>query len=87
MKKYQGQAVVWKNVINQHISGNEALIGLMLESNLYEGSQKFSDDATRLKYGVSITDECISWETTEQLLRWANENLLRAFPKKYQLAS
>ena len=87
MKKYQGQAVVWKNVINQHISGNEALIGLMLESNMYEGSQKFSDDVARLKYGVSITDECISWETTEQLLRWANENLLRAFPKKYQLAS
>jgi len=87
MKKYQGQAVVWKNVINQHISGNEALIGLMLESNLYEGSQKFSDDVAFLKYGVSITDECISFKTTEQLLLWANENLLRAFPKKYQLAS
>ncbi|UCE53541.1 MAG: 3-deoxy-7-phosphoheptulonate synthase [Desulfobacterales bacterium] len=87
MKKYQGQAVVWKNVINQYISGNESLIGLMLESNLYEGSQKFSDDVAFLKYGVSITDECISWETTEQLLLWANETLLQAFPKKYQLAS
>ena len=87
MKKYQGQAVVWKNVINQYISGNEALIGLMLESNLYEGNQKFSSDVASLKYGVSITDECISWETTEQLLLWANETLLQAFPKKYQLAS
>lgn len=87
MKKYQGQSVVWKNVINQYISGNESLLGLMLESNLYEGSQKFSDDVASLKYGVSITDECISWETTEQLLLWANETLLQAFPKKYQLAS
>jgi 3-deoxy-7-phosphoheptulonate synthase len=87
MKKYQGQSVVWKNVINQYISGNESIIGLMLESNLYEGNQKFSDDVASLKYGVSITDECISWETTEQLLLWANETLLQAFPKKYQLAS
>ena len=87
MKKYQGQAVVWKNVIGQYLSGNEALIGLMLESNLHEGNQAFSGDASPLKYGVSITDECISWETTEQLLLWAHANLRQADPQKYQLAS
>jgi 3-deoxy-7-phosphoheptulonate synthase len=64
MKKYQGQAVVWKSVIGQYLAENEALIGLMLESNLHEGNQKFSGDVSSLKYGVSITDECISWETT-----------------------
>ena len=75
MKKYQGQAVVWKSVIEQYISGNEALIGLMLESNLFAGNQKFTGDVSTLKYGVSITDECISWETTEALLLSAHEKL------------
>jgi 3-deoxy-7-phosphoheptulonate synthase len=87
MKKFQGQAVVWKNVIGQYLAENEALVGLMLESNLHEGNQAFSGDAASLKYGVSITDECISWETTEQLLLWAHEKIRRTDPKKYQLAS
>jgi 3-deoxy-7-phosphoheptulonate synthase len=77
-KKYQGQAIVWRNVIDQVISGSEALIGLMLESNLHEGSQKYNGDAAKLKYGVSITDECISWETTEQLLLCAREKIIAA---------
>ena len=68
MKKFQGQASVWKNVVDQVIAGNEALVGLMLESNLFEGNQKFAGDLSALKYGVSITDECISWETTEKLV-------------------
>jgi 3-deoxy-7-phosphoheptulonate synthase len=76
MKKYQGQAIVWRNVIDQYIAGNDSLIGLMLESNLFEGNQKFSGDLSALKYGVSITDECISWETTEQLLLSAAEKLV-----------
>ena len=87
MKKYQGQPVVWKSVIDQYIAGNEALIGLMLESNLVEGNQAFSGDASSLKYGVSITDECISWETTEELLLWADAKLQQTDPQKYKLAS
>ena len=87
MKKFQGQAVVWKSVIGQYLSGNPALIGLMLESNLQEGNQAFAGDATSLKYGVSITDECISWQTTEQLLLWAHASLKQADPRKFQMAS
>ena len=78
MKKFQGQAIVWRNVIDQYIAGNDSLIGLMLESNLFEGNQKFSGDLSALKYGVSITDECISWETTEQLLLSAAEKLVNS---------
>ena len=78
MKKHQGQAIVWRNVIDQYIAGNDSLIGLMLESNLFEGNQKFSADLSSLKYGVSITDECISWETTEHLLLSAAEKLLNS---------
>jgi len=78
MKKYQGQAIVWRNVIDQYIAGNDAIFGLMLESNLHEGNQKFSGDLAALRYGVSITDECISWETTEHLLLTAAEKLINS---------
>ena len=78
MKKFKGQPVVCQSVINQVAAGNMAISGLMLESNLFEGNQPFSGDLETLKYGVSITDECISWKTTEHLLRWANEKLKKA---------
>jgi 3-deoxy-7-phosphoheptulonate synthase len=77
-KKHQGQAIVWRNVVDQFISGSESLVGLMLESNLHEGNQKFSGDPSRLRYGVSITDECISWKATEQLLLAAQEKIDQA---------
>jgi len=76
-KKYQGQAIVCRNVVDQFISSSEALIGLMLESNLFEGNQKYTGDPSKLKYGVSITDECISWDTTAQLLLSAREKIGR----------
>jgi 3-deoxy-7-phosphoheptulonate synthase len=74
-KKQKGQPFVWKSVLNQRIEGNDSLIGMMLESNLFEGNQKLTEDLSALKYGVSVTDECISWETTEHLLRLAHEKL------------
>lgn len=76
-KKHQIQAMVWQDVINQRIDGNDSLIGLMLESNLYEGNQKNKGNLEEMQYGVSITDACISWETTEHLIRSAHEQLLR----------
>ena len=80
-KKFQGQSVVWRNILHQFINGNDAIMGTMLESNLYEGSQKFTGNHADLKYGVSITDECISWEATEQLLLDAHEKLGRYYFK------
>lgn len=80
-KKYQGQEIVWRNVIEQRLSGNRALVGLMLESNLKEGSQKYNGDRSTLEYGVSITDGCISWETTERLLLWADGKLKQAIER------
>jgi 3-deoxy-7-phosphoheptulonate synthase len=74
-KDFNAQAVVWQDVINQRLDGNNALIGLMLESNLHEGNQKITSIPSDLKYGVSITDACISWETTAQLIRSAHEQL------------
>ena len=77
-KKYQGQAIVWRNVVDQIVNGSESVIGLMLESNLHEGNQKYTGDKSTLKYGVSITDECISWETTEELLLSAHAKRMQA---------
>ncbi len=76
-KQYQNQPIVWQDVVNQKIDGNDAVVGLMLESNLKEGNQKNTGDLSTMGYGVSITDACISWETTETLLRSAHEQLLR----------
>jgi 3-deoxy-7-phosphoheptulonate synthase len=74
-KKHRGQPFVWRNVVEQRIEGNDALIGLMLESNLFEGKQPLGKDPSKLKYGVSITDECVSWETTEKLILSSRDRL------------
>ncbi len=71
----RNQEIVWKNALGQRSSGNDSIIGLMLESNLSEGNQKLGDDPSQLRYGVSITDECIGWEKTEELLRYAHQVL------------
>ena len=70
-KDYRRQAVVWKDVMQQRADGNDSIVGLMLESNMMEGQQSLGDDPSALKYGVSITDGCISIEETAELLRSA----------------
>lgn len=69
------QPLVLEHCINQKISGNNSIIGVMLESHLGWGSQKLEGDVSQLKYGVSITDACIDWETTENCLRSASDRL------------
>ncbi len=76
-KKHENQPMVWQDVINQKMDGNDAVVGLMLESNICEGNQKIAQDLKDLAYGVSVTDACISWETTENLIRSAHEQLMR----------
>ncbi|VTS01993.1 3-deoxy-7-phosphoheptulonate synthase [Tuwongella immobilis] len=71
-KDYRKQSTAWRDVLRQRIEGNEAIFGLMLESNLVAGAQKLVDPC-KLQYGVSITDGCIGWEETEQLIREAYE--------------
>ena len=74
-KDHRKQAGVWKSVIRQRVAGNTSILGLMLESNLYEGAQKLTSDLSKLKYGVSITDACIGWDETEQLILSAYSDL------------
>jgi 3-deoxy-7-phosphoheptulonate synthase len=74
-KDYTKQHIAWNDCLDQRLAGNENLIGLMLESNLLPGNQPLPADPAQLKYGVSITDGCIGWEETEQLIRSAHERL------------
>jgi 3-deoxy-7-phosphoheptulonate synthase len=67
-KDHNLQPLVMENVANQIVEGNESIIGLMVESNLEAGNQSASN-LDELQYGVSITDKCIDWETTERSLR------------------
>lgn len=74
-KDYTRQGVVWNDVIAQRVAGNEDVIGLMLESNLRPGNQKLGDDPSALEYGVSITDGCIGWDETVELVQAAHREL------------
>jgi 3-deoxy-7-phosphoheptulonate synthase len=62
------QPLVAENCANQILEGNESIVGLMLESHLRAGNQSIPKDLTQLEYGVSITDPCIDWPTTEALV-------------------
>lgn len=67
-KDYRRQSLVAKSVLEQIQGGQRRIMGIMLESNLREGQQKWVNGKP-LEYGVSITDACIGWEETEQLLK------------------
>jgi len=67
-KDYTRQAGVFAALVEQVAAGDSAIMGAMLESNLEAGSQPVSPDRSKLKYGVSVTDPCIDWATTERCL-------------------
>ncbi len=76
------QALVMENVTNQILEGNQSIIGLMVESNLKWGNQKIPANLDDLEYGVSITDACIDWETTEKSIRDMRNKLKDVLPKR-----
>jgi len=74
-KDYLKQPEVLECVVDQILNGNSSISGVMIESNIEAGSQKISADPGQLKYGVSITDACIDWATTERILLAAHDRL------------
>jgi 3-deoxy-7-phosphoheptulonate synthase len=69
------QEDVWRTVVQQRVKGTRSLIGLMVESYLEEGAQPFPKNPAEIRYGLSITDGCVGWETTERMLRWGHKEL------------
>ena len=75
-RDYTKERVAFFDVLDQRISGNSNLVGVMLESHLNEGNQRLDEsNPGSLSYGVSITDPCINWEETEELLTFAHQKL------------
>ena len=76
-KDHNLQPLVLENVTNQILEGNNSIVGVMLESHLKGGNQKLTDDKSQLEYGMSITDGCIDWATTESALVELHDKLAR----------
>ncbi|MDD2319590.1 MAG: 3-deoxy-7-phosphoheptulonate synthase [Geobacteraceae bacterium] len=74
-KNHAKQPLVLEQVIEQIVAGERNISGVMIESNLAEGNQPIPKNLEQLKYGVSITDKCIDWQTTEEMLRRAHDQL------------
>jgi 3-deoxy-7-phosphoheptulonate synthase len=68
-KDHNVQPLVTRDISNQIVKGNKSILGLMLESHLHAGRQDIPADLTDLEYGVSVTDACMDWTTTEDSLR------------------
>ncbi|MCK8516530.1 3-deoxy-7-phosphoheptulonate synthase [Methylonatrum kenyense] len=76
------QPLVLEDIARQVREGNESIVGLMVESNLGWGNQKLTANPAELQYGVSITDACIDWETTEKCVREFAEQVREALPER-----
>lgn len=76
------QPLVLQDITHQIVEGNQSIQGLMVESNLNWGNQSIPKNLADLKYGVSVTDACIDWETTEKAVRDMREKLKDVLPKR-----
>ncbi len=76
------QPLVLENITNQIVDGNQAISSLMIESHLGWGNQSICEDLSQLQYGVSITDACIDWDTTEKSIRSMHAKLKDVLPKR-----
>ena len=80
------QPLVADNITQQIIDGNRSIIGLMIESHLHFGNQAIARDLSQLRYGVSVTDGCIDWETTATLIRSMRSRLNEVLPQRLALS-
>jgi 3-deoxy-7-phosphoheptulonate synthase len=76
------QPEVMQDVTEQIINGNQSIVGLMIESNINWGNQSIPENLDELEYGVSVTDACIDWETTEKAIRNMHQQLQTVLPKR-----
>ena len=83
-KDYQLQPLVLRNVTAQLLEGNRSIVGVMLESNLEAGQQPMPEQRSELRYGVSITDACMDWKTTEECIRDMRRRLRKVLPGRIQ---
>ncbi len=76
-KDHTKQPLVLKDVLRQQLDGDTNIVGIMIESNLREGNQKIPENLNDLEYGISVTDKCVGWETTVEMVEMTNDYLTR----------
>ena len=81
-KKPELQPLVMADIVNQIRLGNKSLVGVMIESNIEAGNQPIPADLSQLKYGCSVTDGCVDWDTTEKMIRDAAIMLRDVLPDR-----
>jgi 3-deoxy-7-phosphoheptulonate synthase len=79
------QPLVMDNIAQQINEGNDSIVGLMIESNINWGNQSIPQNLAELQYGVSVTDACIDWDTTEASMRQLASKLQPTLPKRTRL--
>jgi 3-deoxy-7-phosphoheptulonate synthase len=79
-KKAELQPLVMRDVVHQIREGNRSIVGLMVESFIEAGSQPIPEDLSKLRYGCSVTDACVGWDTTVEMLRSAHAVLRDVLP-------
>ena len=79
-KDHNLQRQVMENAANQISNGNKSIIGFMVESNINSGNQSIPDNLNDLQYGVSVTDKCVDWETTEIMIRGLQQSVREFLP-------
>ena len=82
LKDHALQPLVFHDCSHQIQEGNRSIVGLMVESNLFPGSQPIPAKLSDLKYGVSVTDPCVDWGTTEEMLLRARNELASVLPAR-----
>jgi 3-deoxy-7-phosphoheptulonate synthase len=81
-KKPEMQPLVMRDVVHQIREGNRSVVGLMVESFIEPGNQPIPEDLGQLRYGCSVTDACIGWDTTVEMLRGAHQVLRGVLPQR-----
>ncbi len=80
------QTLVMEDITQQINAGNDSIVGLMIESNINWGNQSIPDNLSDLQYGVSVTDACIDWDSTQTSMRELASKLKLSLPKRSRLS-
>ena len=86
-KKPELQPLVMRDVVHQVREGNRSVVGLMVESFIEPGNQPIPQDLSKLRYGCSVTDACVGWEATVEMLKSAAQVLREVLPGRKRAVS
>src|SRR5512144_1421425 len=81
-KKPEMQPLVMRDVVHQIREGNRSVVGFMVESFIESGNQPIPEDLSKLRYGCSVTDACIGWDATVEMMQAAHQVLREVLPER-----